>query len=433
MSEETLAPEGWRLQRVGDCLKLQNGHAFKPTDWSEAGDPIIRIQNLNSPTAPYNHFAGELPERFRARAGDLLFAWSGTPGTSFGAHVWTGGNAWINQHIFRVDFSEHSYDRDFLRLALNFNLGAYIAGAQGGVGLAHITKAKLNDSLLLTPPLEDQRLIAGLIGRVESSKRSAMSHVEAGRAAVGRFRQAIVAAACSGRLTADWRDAHCKAAPAVEDSYPATWEETTLDALAESIRGGSTEVPSNDPTAYPVLRSSSVRSFTVDYSDVRFLTESQSRRDDNFLTEGDLLITRLSGSISYVGNCAVVRGLHGRRIQYPDRLFRCRLKEPGEAGFVELAFAGPQVRAQLENASRSAAGHQRVSISDLKKLRIPRAPLDEQRLIVERSRRLLGMADVISTRVDGAHKQIERSSRALLAKAFRGELAVATSSGDVSD
>jgi len=106
--------DGWPEVKVGDVLTLRNGRAFKSSEWRTGGTPIIRIQNLKSADAPFNYFDSELPDQFAVRTGDLLFAWSGTPGTSFGAHVWDGPDAWLNQHIFRVDFSPQYFDRDFL-------------------------------------------------------------------------------------------------------------------------------------------------------------------------------------------------------------------------------------------------------------------------------------------------------------------------------
>src|SRR4051812_49260991 len=98
--DSELFRSSWPVVRLGDALKLQNGYAFKSSQWSEHGRPIIRIQNLKSRNATFSHFEGEIAQRFKASAGDLLFAWSGTPGTSFGVHVWDGPDAWINQHIF---------------------------------------------------------------------------------------------------------------------------------------------------------------------------------------------------------------------------------------------------------------------------------------------------------------------------------------------
>ncbi|NTS04166.1 hypothetical protein HQ952_12885 [Enterococcus faecium] len=53
-------PESWeviKLKYLGDYI---NGYAFKPSDWSNAGLPIIRIQNLTKETAEINYFNGNL-------------------------------------------------------------------------------------------------------------------------------------------------------------------------------------------------------------------------------------------------------------------------------------------------------------------------------------------------------------------------------------
>lgn len=141
-------PRGWAEVRVGEVLKLVNGFPFKPSQWRTSGLPIIRIQNLNNANAPYNCCAETLPDKFRVAQGDLLFAWSGTPGTSFGAHIWGGGDAWLNQHIFRADFDARVFDRSFLKFGINENLTEYIRQAHGGAGLAHITKSVFETSTL---------------------------------------------------------------------------------------------------------------------------------------------------------------------------------------------------------------------------------------------------------------------------------------------
>ena len=99
-------PTGWTATPLGNVIELVNGRAFKPTDWTKDGLKIVRIQNLNNPSAQYNRFSGEVRKRFLIDDGNLLVSWSGTPGTSFGAFIWHGGKAILNQHIFRADFSE---------------------------------------------------------------------------------------------------------------------------------------------------------------------------------------------------------------------------------------------------------------------------------------------------------------------------------------
>ncbi len=150
-------PSGWDWCRTVDLIHTVNGRAFKPSEWVASGRPIIRIQNLNNPDAPFNHFAGDVDEVHLVEPGDLLISWSGTPGTSFGAFVWAGPPGVLNQHIFKCGLFDDY--RDFICLAINSRLDVLIDDAHGGVGLQHFTKDKLERLPLPIPPIQEQRRI----------------------------------------------------------------------------------------------------------------------------------------------------------------------------------------------------------------------------------------------------------------------------------
>ena len=152
-------PASWVLVRLGTALELINGRAFKPTEWSTSGLPIIRIQNLNNADAPFNLCDASIPEKFLVRTGDFLISWSGTPGTSFGAHIWDRGPALLNQHIFRAEIIGNAFLPSFLKLAVNSRLLELIDQAHGGVGLQHITRPKLENLPLTLPPQAEQHRI----------------------------------------------------------------------------------------------------------------------------------------------------------------------------------------------------------------------------------------------------------------------------------
>lgn len=161
----------WPLVPIGDLCDLINGRAFKPEDWEDAeggGLPIIRIQNLNNPSAALNYFSGEVRDRFIVETGDLLFSWSGSRGTSFGAHLWNGTRAILNQHIFNVKFDETRADKMYLLRILNAVVDQVEDNLHGGVGLVHITKGNLEKIEIPLPPLEVQREI---VAEVEGYQR----------------------------------------------------------------------------------------------------------------------------------------------------------------------------------------------------------------------------------------------------------------------
>lgn len=115
-------PSHWTTIPVGDLVHLINGRAFKPADWKKSGLPIIRIQNLNNPNAPFNYCQGAVAPGHRVKNGDMLLSWSGTPGTSFGAFIWNGGDAVLNQHIFKVAIYSALVSKEYLRMAINASL-----------------------------------------------------------------------------------------------------------------------------------------------------------------------------------------------------------------------------------------------------------------------------------------------------------------------
>lgn len=199
-------PKGWIDAEIGVLCNLINGKAFKPTDWVNQGLPIVRIQNLNNPDARFNHFNSNVQEKFLIDKGQLLFAWSGTPGTSFGAHIWNGGKAVLNQHIFKVNIDESSIDKDFFKYAINQKLGELISKAHGGVGLRHVTKGKFEKTNIHFPPLNEQKRISEKLDQILEEVGSAKARLDQIPTILKNFRKSVLHAAINGKLTDDWRD-----------------------------------------------------------------------------------------------------------------------------------------------------------------------------------------------------------------------------------
>ena len=149
-------PDSWEWVRVRNCTELFNGRAFKPSDWTVMGLPIVRIQNLNDEKAPFNYYDKSVDEDVHLYGGELLFAWSGTPGTSFGAHIWRDQEAVLNQHIFKLLFDENALFKPYYMYALNQRVGSLIKAAHGSAGLQHVTRGVFESTLIPLPPFAEQ-------------------------------------------------------------------------------------------------------------------------------------------------------------------------------------------------------------------------------------------------------------------------------------
>ena len=168
-------------KKLGELATFRNGSAFKPTDWSPKGLVIIRIQNLNG-SCNFNYFDGDLSRCVQVEASDLLFSWSGSRGTSFGAFRWEGESGVLNQHIFKV-LPSPATNASFLFHLLRYATAALESQAHGGAGLVHIKKSVLTDFEVRFPvDPRDQLAMAHILNLAESVQRSSEKLLAAKRA-----------------------------------------------------------------------------------------------------------------------------------------------------------------------------------------------------------------------------------------------------------
>lgn len=403
-------PNAWVRAPIGSLCSLLNGRAFKPTEWQPTGLPIVRIQNLNNPAAPYNHFDGEVDERNRLRGGELLFAWSGTPGTSFGAHIWHGAHAVLNQHIFRVDFDQRLLDKRFFRFAINQKLSELIDVAHGGVGLRHVTKGVFEQTSIELPPRSEQTRIADQLDKLLARIQSCNDRLDAIPALLKRFRQAVLAAATSGALIES-------------DNLGTSWPDTTIGAIAVDLRYGTSKKCDYSSVGTGVLRIPNIADQgRLDLGDLKRAEFDSKEISKLALREGDLLVIRSNGSVDLVGKTSLVTVAESGLL-FAGYLMRLRV-DPTQAlpAFIQLCLSAPAQRQYIERTAKSTSGVNNLNAEELRALRLRLPSLMEQAEITRRVETLFKLADRIEARYTAACTQAQRLSPLLLAKAFRGEL-----------
>ena len=166
-------PLGWCKTQLKYIADYVNGRAFKPEEWETNGLPIVRIQNLNDETAPYNKSSKSYEEKYLIHKGDLLFAWA----ASLGTYVWEKGDAWLNQHIFKV-IPFVFMDKLYLYYSLESLIKDFYKESHGS-GIVHITKKKFEDIECFVPPLAEQQRIVAKIEELFSILDSIQKSLEA--------------------------------------------------------------------------------------------------------------------------------------------------------------------------------------------------------------------------------------------------------------
>ena len=149
------------MARLGDIATYINGYAFKPSDWSDTGLPIIRIQDLTGNLYQANRYNGEYAPKYEVNDGDVLISWS----ASLGIYVWHGEKALLNQHIFKVVFDKTEISKTFFVHQVE-NILEKAASEAHGATMKHLTKPVFDALPFYLPPIDEQRKIAAVLDRV---------------------------------------------------------------------------------------------------------------------------------------------------------------------------------------------------------------------------------------------------------------------------
>ena len=162
-TEVGVIPEDWEVKPIKTVCKLINGRGFKPFEWGKSGLPIIRIQNLNG-SDEFNFYQGAYDKKLEIEAGQLLFAWSGSRGTSFGPHVWPGPRGLLNYHTWKVHIHESEIDKIFFFHALKQLTSFIEEKAHGAAALVHTQKWEMEGFEFPLPPTKaEQEAIAEVL------------------------------------------------------------------------------------------------------------------------------------------------------------------------------------------------------------------------------------------------------------------------------
>lgn len=157
----------WETINLGDSATFVNGYPFKPTDWSNSGKGIIRIQNLTKGSSETNYFSGEINDKYKVRKGDILISWSAT----LGVYEWNGDDAWLNQHIFKVIFDKKVFEKNFFSYLISVSL-IKLEEQVHGATMKHITKKKFDMFKIPFPPLLQQQKIANILDAADALRQT---------------------------------------------------------------------------------------------------------------------------------------------------------------------------------------------------------------------------------------------------------------------
>jgi type I restriction enzyme, S subunit len=269
------------------------------------------------------------------------------------------------------------------------------------------TVAGLQAPLLLAPFNEQKRITAKLDVMLERVK-ACRAQLERVPAILNRFRQTVLAAGTSGKLTEDWR--------ASRNRNQAPRLVSLVDVALDFSYGSSAK--SSASGEIPVLRMGNIQEGKLDWSNLVF-TSNFAEIEKYKLLPGDVLFNR-TNSPELVGKTAVYKG--EQPAIYAGYLIRVRCSDELLPGYLGYCLNSPAGRDYCQRVKSDSVSQSNINAKKLAAFEFELPSIEEQSEIVRRIERLFAFADRLAACYRAALAQVEGLTPALLTKAFRGEL-----------
>jgi len=264
-----------------------------------------------------------------------------------------------------------------------------------------------------------------LLGRVDASQQR-LAKIPI---LLKRFRQSVLAAACSGRLTADWREENPGAEPYAvgaesdveeDQEFPPNWKATRLGALTTLVTSGSrgwAKYYSDSGSTF--IRAQNINSDFLNLDDIAFVRPPVSAEGlRTKVQQNDILVTITGANVTK--SALVEKPLQDAYVSQHVALVRLR-----DVRIVKFLFhwivSSAHGRKQLQDAAYGQ-GKPGLNLHNIRDVVVGFPPLAEQQEIVRRVESLFTVAGQVEARLRAAQRQVDALTPSLLARAFAGKL-----------
>lgn len=278
-----------------------------------------------------------------------------------------------------------------------------------GTAVLKFNKTDLKGIAFPLPPLAEQRRI---VERIESLFEKLDRAKELAQSALDSFetrKAAILHKAFTGELTAHWREQNGVGMD--------SWEEKQLSKLCSSFQYGTSK-KSEQSGEVVVVRMGNLQNGEIDWGDLAFTTDQDDIKKYR-LSIGDVLFNR-TNSPELVGKTSVYRGQ--MPAIFAGYLIRINYnRECLDGDYLNYVMNSQQAKKYCSEVKSDGVNQSNINAKKLAAFTIPYCGIEEQQEIVrildslfEKEQRARELCDVID--------KIDLMKKAILARAFRGEL-----------
>ncbi|RBP75624.1 restriction endonuclease subunit S [Marinobacter nauticus] len=420
MKESESPSNPWATVTLGDLSEVKSGVGFpKKYQGQSSGDyPVYKVGDVSRAVTlgqgllnSANHYvtteeAGEL-KGVIFRTGSTLFAKIGEA-VKLNRRAFVMRPGLADNNVMAVVPLLNESDR-YLHYFLRT---VDLSDISRSTTVPSVRKGEIEDLIIPLPPLAEQKVIADKLDTLLAQVENTKARLERIPQILKRFRQSVLAAAVSGRLTEEWREDSTYN----DEGYPDSWTFKHLSEVGKLARGKSKHRPRNDPRLfgeeYPFIQTGEVANATGEITSATRFYSAFGLEQSRLFPAGTLCITIAAN----IADTAIL----GIDACFPDSVVGFTPKD-SEALAYFVKFLIDVNKQDLESFAPATA-QKNINLKVLNELRLPFPSLEEQTEIVRRVDQLFAHADRIEHQVNDALARVNNLTQSILAKAFRGEL-----------
>ena len=261
------------------------------------------------------------------------------------------------------------------------------------------------------PSIEEQERIVAKIEELFSDLDNAVETLNATKAQLEVYKQAVLKNAFDGKLTNNGDPEIKELASFIEHPRYGTSKkcdyQNDIEAYTEVYR-----IPNIDASTG-----------TLDRSDLKYAKFDEDEIEKLSLKYGDILIIRSNGSPSIVGTAAMVREQDVSGL-FAGYLIRIRISDHEKLSpkYLLRYLSSNDARRYIENVSKSTSGVNNVNAQEIKKIKVPYFKKEIQDQIIYAIDSRLSAYENIEKTVNDALQQASAMRQSILKQAFEGRL-----------
>ena len=292
----------------------------------------------------------------------------------------------------------------------------YAVSNSKGINLPRVSESIVLDAKCPLPPLPEQQRIVdrieSLFAKLDEAKQKAQEALDS----FETRKAAILHKAFTGELTAQWRKEH---GVGMESWDRLQWGNFIVSIEAGKNWNAEGRPPRDDE--FGVVKVSAVTWGEFNEAESKTCMVEEQWNENVQIHEGDFLFSR-ANTLQLVGNCVIVKFI-SRRLMLSDKILRLKFDKCVIPEYVLHFTRSDLYRNQIEQlASGNQDGMRNVSQKNMKLVEFPIPKLEEQKEIVRILNDLLTKEQQAKESAEGVLEQIDLIKKAILARAFRGEL-----------